>query len=113
MGTRNLRRGISPLQTEVEGTYLGHALYATHNKLIMRFETDCSDVVKMMSTPVEWPAFAILLDEVDRCKWRFTSFSIAHIPRTKNTKADKLAWSARAWIPELILEIEAVDKTKK
>uniref|UniRef100_A0A1J3DCC3 RNase H type-1 domain-containing protein n=1 Tax=Noccaea caerulescens TaxID=107243 RepID=A0A1J3DCC3_NOCCA len=82
----------------------------------MVFETDCSDVVKMVSAPEEWPAFAILLDEIGRCKMRFTSFSIVHISRTKNTKADKLARSARdlptdvyyvnsvspAWIPELL-----------
>ncbi|CAA7050963.1 unnamed protein product [Microthlaspi erraticum] len=78
--------------------------------------TDCSDVVKMVSKPEEWPAFSTLLDEVDRCKRRFTSFNIMHIPRTNNTKADKLARSARdlptdvyyvnsispVWIPELL-----------
>ncbi|CAA7023630.1 unnamed protein product [Microthlaspi erraticum] len=115
MGTRNLRRGISPLQTELEALIWAMHCMLRHNKLLTRFETDCSDVVKMVSTPEEWPAFAILLDEVDRCKRRFTSFSIAHIPR-KNTKADKLARSARAlptdvyyvnsvsptWIPELV-----------
>ncbi|CAA7049641.1 unnamed protein product [Microthlaspi erraticum] len=86
-----------------------------HNKLVMVFETDCSDVVKMVSKLEEWPAFIILLEEVDRCKMGFTSFSIVHIPMTNNTKADKLARSARAlptdvyyvnsvslaWIPEL------------
>ncbi|CAA7055684.1 unnamed protein product [Microthlaspi erraticum] len=85
-----------------------------HKKLVMVFETDCSDVVKMVSKPEEWPAFAILLDKVDKCKMGFTSFSIVHIPRMNNTKADKLARSARAlptdvyyvnsvspaWIPE-------------
>ncbi|CAA7032385.1 unnamed protein product [Microthlaspi erraticum] len=116
MGTRNLRRGISPLQTELEALIWAMHCMLRHNKLLTRFETDCSDVVKMVSTLEEWPAFEILLDEVDRCKRRFTSFSIAHIPRTKNTKADKLARSPRAlptdvyyvnsvsptWIPELV-----------
>ncbi|CAA7051296.1 unnamed protein product [Microthlaspi erraticum] len=99
----------------IGGSDLGHAMYVKNNKVEMVFETDCSDVVKMVSTPEEWPAFAVLLDEVDRSRTRFTSFSIVHIPRTNNTKADKLARSARtlptdvyyvnsvspAWIPEL------------
>ncbi|CAA7056151.1 unnamed protein product [Microthlaspi erraticum] len=68
MGTRNLRRGISPLQTELEALIWAMHCMLRHNKLLTRFETDCSDVVKMVSTPEEWPAFAILLDEVDRCK---------------------------------------------
>ncbi|CAA7029430.1 unnamed protein product [Microthlaspi erraticum] len=66
-----------------------------YNKYVMVFETDCSDVVKMVSNPMEWPAFSILLEEVDRCRRRFISCDIHHIPRTKNTKADKLASSAR------------------
>ncbi|CAA7054921.1 unnamed protein product [Microthlaspi erraticum] len=71
---------------------------------------------RMVSKPEEWPAFAILLEKVDKCKMGFTSFSIVHIPRMNNTKADKLARSARAlptdvyyvnsvspaWIPELL-----------
>ncbi|CAA7057288.1 unnamed protein product [Microthlaspi erraticum] len=96
MGTCNMRRGISTLQSELETLIWAMQCMLRYNKLKMLFETDCSDVVKMLFKPEEWPAFAILLDEVDRCKRRFTSFSIMHIPRTKNTKADKLARSARA-----------------
>ncbi|CAA7039116.1 unnamed protein product [Microthlaspi erraticum] len=66
-----------------------------HNKQEVVFETDCSNVVKMVSNPNEWPAFSILLEEVDRCKRRFTTFSVHHISITNNTKADKLARSAR------------------
>ncbi|CAA7038025.1 unnamed protein product [Microthlaspi erraticum] len=116
MGTRNLRRGISALQTELEALIWAMQCMIRHNKLMIIFETDCSDLVKMVSTPEEWPAFAILLEEIDRCKTRFTSFSIIHIPRANNMKADKLARSARAlptdvyyvnsvspiWIPELL-----------
>ncbi|CAA7029233.1 unnamed protein product [Microthlaspi erraticum] len=116
MGTCNLRRGISPLQSELEALIWAMQCMIRHNKLVMVFQTDCSDVVKMVSKPEEWPAFSTLLDEVDRCKRRFTSFNIMHIPRTNNTKADKLARSARdlptdvyyvnsispVWIPELL-----------
>ncbi|CAA7030815.1 unnamed protein product [Microthlaspi erraticum] len=85
-------------------------------KLTIVFQTDCSDMVKMVSKPDELPAFATILEELCRCRTEFTSFSIVHIPRTKNTKADKLARSARvlptdvfcvnsvspAWIPQLV-----------
>ncbi|CAA7043009.1 unnamed protein product [Microthlaspi erraticum] len=81
---------------EVEALLWAMQCMLRHNKLVMVFETDCSDVGKMVSKPEEWPAFTILLEEIDRCKRRFTSFSIEHISRTNNTKADKLARSARA-----------------
>ncbi|CAA7030321.1 unnamed protein product [Microthlaspi erraticum] len=67
----------------------------THNKRQMNFQTDCSELVTMVSRPQDWPAFAILLEEVEKCKRSFQAFSLTHIPRTKNTKADKLARSAR------------------
>ncbi|CAA7024093.1 unnamed protein product [Microthlaspi erraticum] len=62
VGSCNLRRGLSPLQTELEA--------------------------------LVW-AFEILLKEVEKCKRKFHVFSLTHIPRTKNTNADKLARSAR------------------
>ncbi|CAA7057785.1 unnamed protein product [Microthlaspi erraticum] len=116
MGTCNLRRGISPFQTELEALLWAMQCMLRLNKLLMVFQTDCSDVVKMVSKLEEWPAFSTLLDEVDRCKRKFISFSIMQIPRKENTKADKLARSARAlptdvyyvnsvssaWIPELL-----------
>ncbi|CAA7046662.1 unnamed protein product [Microthlaspi erraticum] len=82
--------------TELEVLIWAMQCMLRNGKLTMVFQTDCSDVVKMVSKPEEWSAFSLLLDEVDRCKRRFSSFSIMHIPRTKNTKADKLAHSARA-----------------
>ncbi|CAA7044912.1 unnamed protein product [Microthlaspi erraticum] len=57
---------------------------------------DSAQLVKMVSKPAEWPAFAILLEEVEHCRGMFQAFSLTYIPRTKNTKADKLARSARA-----------------
>ncbi|CAA7034401.1 unnamed protein product [Microthlaspi erraticum] len=75
----------------------------------MVFQTDCSDVVKMVSKPEEWPAFSTLFDEVDRCKRRFTSFNIMHIPRTNNTKADKLART----LNEIYAEEEDYDRLRE
>ncbi|CAA7061601.1 unnamed protein product [Microthlaspi erraticum] len=96
MGGCNMRRGISPFQAELEALIWAMQCMLRTGKLTMVFQTYCSDVVKMVSKPEEGPAFSLLLEEVDRCKRRFTSFSIMQIPRTENKKADKLVRSARA-----------------
>ncbi|CAA7043004.1 unnamed protein product [Microthlaspi erraticum] len=62
----------------------------------MNFQNDCADLVKMVSRPRERPSFEIILEEVEKCKKKFQAFSLTHIPRTKNKKADKLARSAGA-----------------
>nr|VDD45122.1 unnamed protein product [Brassica oleracea] len=55
------------------------------------FATDCSQLVKMVSTPTEWPAFTTQMEEFRRCKEFFHPFTIQHILRAQNTMADKLA----------------------
>ncbi|CAA7036110.1 unnamed protein product [Microthlaspi erraticum] len=110
MGTCNLRRGISPLQAELEALVWAMQCMLRHRKLTIVFETDCSDVVKMVSKPEEWPAFAAILEEFCRCRMEFTSFSIVHIPRIKNTKADKLARSARV-LPTDVFYVNSVPPT--
>ena len=45
MGAMNLRRSLSPLHAEFD----------------VVFATDCSQLVQMVSTPNEWPAFSISL----------------------------------------------------
>ncbi|CAA7047092.1 unnamed protein product [Microthlaspi erraticum] len=116
MGTCNLRWGISSLQAELEALVWAMQCMLRQRKLTIVFKTDCSDVVKMVSKLEEWPAFAPILEEFCRYRMKFTFFSIVHIPRTKNTKADKLARSARvllaymfyvnyvspAWVSELV-----------
>ncbi|CAA7029123.1 unnamed protein product [Microthlaspi erraticum] len=96
MGTCNLRRGLSPLQTEIEALIWAMQCMLRQKKLKIVFETDCFNVVKIVSKLEEWPIFATILDEFCRCKVEFISFSIVHIIRTNNTKADKLAQRARA-----------------
>ncbi|CAA7014686.1 unnamed protein product [Microthlaspi erraticum] len=113
--TAQARQEVTPVWRGIRLRSRQSACYG-RRKLTIVFETDCSDVVKMVSKPEEWPAFAPILEEFCRCRMEFTSFSIVHIPRTKNTKADKLARSARVlptdvfyvnsvsptWIPELV-----------
>ncbi|CAA7024610.1 unnamed protein product [Microthlaspi erraticum] len=81
--------------TELKALVWAMQIMLVYNKRRMQFQTDCTELVKMVSTPTAWPAFETLLEEVEKCKRRFEAFSIIHIPRTTNTKADKLARSAR------------------
>ncbi|CAA7038018.1 unnamed protein product [Microthlaspi erraticum] len=69
----------------------------------------CS-VGEMVSKPAEWPAFEILLEEMEKCRRMFQAFSLTHIPRSQNTKADKLARSARAQ-PHNVYYINSIPPT--
>ncbi|XP_010518654.1 PREDICTED: uncharacterized protein LOC104793932 [Camelina sativa] len=60
------------------------------------FFTDCSDLVKMVSSPSEWPVFKTYLEDIQEDKEEFTSFSLILIPRTQNGKADNLAQRVRS-----------------
>ena len=59
------------------------------------FATDCSQLVKMVSEPEEWPDFASYLEDIKFLKRSFNSSELIHIPRTQNSKADSLARSAK------------------
>ena len=59
------------------------------------FATDCSQLVKIVSEPHDWPAFATYLEEIKNLKSSFTHSAIIHISRRHNTTADRLAQSAR------------------
>lgn len=61
----------------------------------MVFAFDCFQLVKMMSTPIEWPAFTIHMEEFLQCKEFFPNFTIQHILKAQNTLADELAQDAR------------------
>ncbi|CAA7041631.1 unnamed protein product [Microthlaspi erraticum] len=95
VGSSNLRRGFSPLQTELEALVWAMQCMQVHNKRQMNFQRDCAELVKMVAKPTDWPANEILLEEVEKCKRSFQAFSLTHIPQTKNTKEGKLARSAR------------------
>lgn len=66
--------------------------------MTVAFGTDYSELMKMVSTPTEWPAFAIQLDEFVRIKKVLTYFFISLISCTPNSKADMLAKSARLYL---------------
>ncbi|XP_006286636.2 uncharacterized protein LOC17883248 [Capsella rubella] len=67
----------------------------------VEFVTDCSDLVKMVSSPTDWPAFSVYLDDITTDREEFSSFSLSLVPRNLNVKADYLARQARS-TPQLV-----------
>ncbi|KAG7532416.1 Endonuclease/exonuclease/phosphatase superfamily [Arabidopsis thaliana x Arabidopsis arenosa] len=95
MGAANLRRSLSPLHTEVEALlWAMKCMIGAYNQEVAFF-TDCSDLVKMVSSPTEWPAFSVYLEEFQSDKEEFSTFSLSLISRSANVKADNLARKVR------------------
>ncbi|KAG7552559.1 Ribonuclease H-like superfamily [Arabidopsis thaliana x Arabidopsis arenosa] len=59
MGAANIRRSLSPLHTEVEALLWAMKCMIGADNQEVAFFTDCSDLVKMVSSPTEWPAFSV------------------------------------------------------
>ncbi|XP_056864324.1 uncharacterized protein LOC130511381 [Raphanus sativus] len=95
MGARNVRASVSPLHEEIEA--LVWAMECMRNLLQFQvtFATDCSQLVKMVLEPDEWPAFASYLEDIKNLQQSFVSSKIIHVPRTQNLRADSLARSVR------------------
>ena len=67
---------------------------------------DCSQFVKMVSEPKEWPAFDNYLEDIKLLKRSFLNSEIVHVPHTENQKADSLAHSARKQ-PSFVVHMDA------
>ncbi|XP_010451432.1 PREDICTED: uncharacterized protein LOC104733560 [Camelina sativa] len=84
MGAANHRRSLSPLHAEVEAlVWAMRCMIGADNQSVV-FLTDCSDLVKMVSSPSEWPAFTPYLEDLQMDKEEFTSFSLVYVPRSQN-----------------------------
>lgn len=57
MRARNLRISIFPLHSELEALIL-----IAEQKSMVIFATECSELVKMVSTPTDWPPFSMHLE---------------------------------------------------
>ena len=58
MGVRNIRASLSPLHAEMEALLLAMKCIRNLRQSQVTFATDCSQLVKMVSEPEEWPVFA-------------------------------------------------------
>ena len=95
MGARNVRASLTPLHAEMEALLWAMECMKNLRQFQVTFATDCSQLVKMVSEPEEWPAFASYLEDIKVLKESFLQSEIVHVPRTQNSKADSLAHSAR------------------
>ena len=95
MGAMSIRRSLSPLHAECEALIWAMECMKTLQISEVVFAIECSQLVKMVSTPTKWPVFTTHMEEFLRCKELFLNFTIQHIPRAQNTLADKLARGAR------------------
>ena len=95
MGARNKRASLSPLHSEMEALIWEMESMRSLRQYHVTFATDCIQLVKMVSSPEDWPAFLNYLDDIKILQESFTHSDIIHITRTLNTKADSLAQNAR------------------
>ncbi|XP_010468796.1 PREDICTED: uncharacterized protein LOC104748915 [Camelina sativa] len=94
-GATNFRRSLSPLHAEVEAFIWAMRCMIGHDFRDVAFYTDCSDLVKMVSSPSDWPAFSAYLDDIKVDRTEFSTFSLSFISRNANVSADSLARQAR------------------
>ncbi|XP_010501946.1 PREDICTED: uncharacterized protein LOC104779285 [Camelina sativa] len=86
MGVANFRRSLSPLHAEVEALiWAMRCMIGADNQSVV-FLTDCSDLVKMVSSPSEWPAFTPYLEDIQADREDFVSFSLVYVSRSQNDK---------------------------
>ena len=75
---------------------LGYGMHEDPLTLYVVFTMDCSQLVNMVLTPDEWPAFSTHMEEFWHSKTFFSNFKIRHIPRAQNKIAYKLARDAKS-----------------
>lgn len=102
MGACNLRRSLSPLHAEDKALVWAMGCLVAARKTYVHFVTDCSNLLNMVSTPTQWPAFGNYLEEIMQSKVLFRSFSISLVSRKDNVKADLLGWSARVYTQDIM-----------
>ena len=95
LGARNVRACLSPLHSEVEALIWAMECMKNLRQFQVTFATDCSQLMKIVSEPEEWPAFESHLEDIKLLKGSFLNSDIVHVPRTANLRADSLARSAR------------------
>ena len=106
MGARNTRASQLPLHSEMEAFIWAMKCMRNLRQFNVTFKTDCSQLVKMVSEPEEWPAFASYLEDIKILKRSFHSSELIHIPMTHNSRADSQGRSARKQ-PSFVVHMDA------
>lgn len=92
-------RGINRYRNALHAEF-GALLWAMEGALLnglvsVHFETDCLGIISVLEEPEDWPVFSSELDIFKGFRARVVLFSISHISRNNNVRADRLAKSAR------------------
>ena len=106
-GAMNFRRSLLPLHAEFEALIWAMECMNTLQFSDVVFATDCSQLVKMVSTPDEWPTFSTHIEEFNRSKIFSHYLRIRHILRAYNTLTDKLARGAKN-SPSTLLYVDSI-----
>ncbi|XP_020871416.1 uncharacterized protein LOC110225781 [Arabidopsis lyrata subsp. lyrata] len=101
LGAKCLRRYPSPLHSEMEALIWAMKNILSRGIDCQVFESDCSELVSMIHSPDEWPAFSNLLDEFGFLRLSFPFFSLSLISHLCNVQADCLARSSRLLFSEV------------
>ena len=80
LGARNVRASLSPLHAEMEALLWTMECMRNLRQFQVTFATDCSQLLKVVSEPEEWPAFANYLEDIKILKESFTRSEIIYVP---------------------------------
>ncbi|KAF8077119.1 hypothetical protein N665_1061s0020 [Sinapis alba] len=75
-GMRACHQCLSALHAEMEGLIWATACIRNMRITSVKFETDCSDLVEMITEPTLWPAFASEIEIFQRLKEDFEDISL-------------------------------------
>ncbi|XP_010468816.1 PREDICTED: uncharacterized protein LOC104748941 [Camelina sativa] len=106
LGARSQRRGPSPLHSDLHALIWAMASILASGVNCQYFETDCAELVAMVQSPDDWPAFSTLLDEFSLLRSSFPSFMLSRISRSSNVRADCLARSSRLLLTASSFDVE-------
>lgn len=95
IGARNTRASLSPLHAEIEAFIRAMESMRNLQQFHVTFETDCSQLVKMVSEPIEWTAYTIYLEDIWILRESCNHSEIINVLRTRNKSADNLPLSSR------------------
>ncbi|XP_024016872.1 uncharacterized protein LOC112090248 [Eutrema salsugineum] len=95
-GLQGCRRSLSALHAELESLLWAMSCLIDRGVLYVHFQSDCLDLISMTESPSDWPSFLSELEVFQNLRGNFGIFTLSHIPRILNTRADTLAKGARA-----------------
>ena len=95
LGLQGCHKLISSLHTELKSLVWALKCLSRHLRFCDYFVTDSQELVKMITTPEDWPAFAAELTEFKALWASYQGGKVVYQPRSCNTQADFLARHAR------------------